>query len=213
MNTATAEAVFSIAGISIPVAISRTAASQIGHHLSGASSLPAGNAGSLTTRTSDTVGVVTTTATGHGIVAEDLVDVYWTGGVRYGMAVTLVGGDGDKEITVDSGAGDNLPTQDTAVVITEQVEIDTDFDGDLLQMIVASADRRVHLDFLDGTTPTPVSLEAVELPAGGEGWWWIKNWGNYTNPLTGNPVDKVMASCGDADNAAVLKLALIYDSS
>ena len=202
MPTATINLSGSIGGVSIQGIISRTAEGQISQEVS----LPAGEAGSLKTRTGDDEGVFT--ITGHSFQVNDIIDVYWSGGLRYGMKVTAVAGD---DVTAGGvggpGAGDNLPAQDTAVVVDEQVVINTDFDGDDLEMIAVHSNRRGHVDFQDSGS---ASLKAQELTVN-EPWWWASGTG-VANPLTGNPVDKALVSNGDSANAATLKIGVLYDS-
>jgi len=190
----------SIAGISIQSAVSRMAEGQISHEVQ----LPAGKAGTLTTRTSDTVGEATL-GDGHGIQTGDVVDVYWTGGVRYGVTVGAVAGNAVP--LTDSGDGDVYPAQDTALVASKQVTINTDFDGDDAEMFAAHCTKRAHVNFLDAGQ---ASLEPVELAAN-EVWWWASSVGP-TNPLTGNAVDEVRVSNGTTD-AATFKLGILYDST
>lgn len=73
-------------------------------------SVPPGFAGSLTTRTNNTHGIVTTT-NAPSIVTNDVVDVYWTGGQRRQMVATVSG----SAVTVDGGSGTNLPVASTAI--------------------------------------------------------------------------------------------------
>lgn len=75
-------------------------------------------AGTLTTRTDDDTGVCTL-QTGHGIASSDIVDVYFTGGVRYGMVATVSG----NAVTVDGGAGSNLPSSSAAVYVVTTTKI------------------------------------------------------------------------------------------
>src|SRR5690606_6519409 len=93
--------------------------------------LPAAFAGELTTRTDNDTGVVTVEDSEHTIETGDTVDAYWIDAdglmqVRYGMEATV----STVEITLDGGAGENLPAEDTEVTVSAQVEIDTDFAGD-----------------------------------------------------------------------------------
>ena len=90
----------------------------------------AAKTGSLSTRTDDNTGVATL-STGHGILTNDVVDVYWDGGVRFGMLATVSG----NAVSLDGGAGDNLPAQDTAVTVVKQTPIEVNFDGDTLKII------------------------------------------------------------------------------
>ena len=69
--------------------------------------------GVLTTRTSDTAGVVTFDGKDPlGLTTSDTVDIYWTGGSRTGMGISAVGLD---NITVTGGTGDILPAALTAI--------------------------------------------------------------------------------------------------
>jgi len=188
-----------LAGISANGVTIRTADGQISHEVA----LPAGKSGTLSTRTDDDTGVATLAAN-HGITVDDYVDVYWDGGVRYGMDVTGVEG---TAVSIDLGDGDNLPTQDTVIIVTPRVEIDVDFDGDNVEMIAAVCPRRAHLEFL---TDADVSIKVQELTAA-EPWSWVADQG-VTNPLTGDPVGKIQASCGEA-TAATLKIGVLYDST
>ena len=95
--------------------------------------LPAGTAGSLTTRSSATAGVVT--ATGHGITGTPRVDIHWDGGVLYDAVVSGVNG---TAVTFTGGTG-TLPAQATAVVICQTVLIELTIDGDNLQLFAICA--------------------------------------------------------------------------
>ena len=190
----------SLGGISIQSAVTRTADGQIGHEVQ----LPAGQAGTLTTRTSDTQGAATL-ADGHTIATGDVVDVYWPGGVRYGVTVGTVSG--TSVPLTDSGDGDVYPTQGTAIIIAPVVRVNTDFDGDDVEMIAAWCSRRAHVNFIDGAT---VSLEAIALVSN-EVWWWVSGQ-DVANPLTGDAVDEVFVSNGSTD-AATFRLAVLYDST
>ena len=67
--------------------------------------------GVLTTRTSDTEGVITL-GSSHGF-SNDYVDVRWTGGSR----IQAFGSTGSTTITISGGTGDNLPAVGTAVTV------------------------------------------------------------------------------------------------
>lgn len=189
----------SLAGISIQSLITREAAGQISQQVE----LPAGKAGTLTTRTSDTVGEATL-GTGHGIATGDVVDVSWNDGVRYGVTVGTVAG--NVVPLTDSGAGDNLPVQGTDLVVSKQITINTDFDGDDAVMFAVHSTKRSHIDFQDSGG---ASLEAVDLPTN-EVWWWAEGTGEV-NPLAGNAVDRVKVSNGTIE-AATLKIGVLYES-
>ena len=117
-------------GISVQQSVTRsgdlTVAAQV--------TLPAGKAGTLSTRTDDNTGQLTV-ASGHGITASDTVDVYWSGGRRYGVDVTATA---STTIDIDLGSGDNLPTQGTAVVVCKQVAANVMIDGDNAKLVVVN---------------------------------------------------------------------------
>ena len=110
-----------IAGAPLNSTLSRSADGAIRH---GPISLPAADAGTLSTRTTDTSGVAT--ITGTALQIGDTIDIYWDGGRRYDVDVDNVVGD---DVTFSGGAGDILPAESTALTAAEQVSIETDFDG------------------------------------------------------------------------------------
>ncbi|KKK87215.1 hypothetical protein LCGC14_2755450, partial [marine sediment metagenome] len=75
-------------------------------------SIPAADAGELTTRTDADTGVITVDDSGHAITDSDKVDVYWADGSRRGMSVSSVSG---ALVSIDAGSGDDLPTNGTTV--------------------------------------------------------------------------------------------------
>ena len=125
--------------------------------------------GSLTTRTDNDTGIVTL-STGHGIETADVVDVYWVGGVRYGMDATVAA----NAVTVDGGAGDNLPAEDFAIAaVVEQVDWEVNFDGDDAQFVAVlyrcpgDTGAKAHLDLIDAGTATIEELDLVHETANG----------------------------------------------
>lgn len=203
MPTGTIISTYVIGGLSVSSQTTRTASTAIEDE----QSLPAGKAGTLTTRTDESEGVATLAAE-HGITVDDFVDVYWDGGMRYNMDVSAVDGTAVSIGGVGGeGTGDVLPSQDTALVVTPRVEIDVDFDGDLMQMIAVVCTKRGHVEFLEDDDTT---IKGQELTAN-EAWQWIADQG-VTNPLTGDPVGKIQATCGEA-KAATLKTGVLYNSS
>lgn len=171
--------------------------------------LPVGQAGTLTTRTDDDTGVATLSS-GHGIETGDVVDVYWTSGgttyVRYGMDATVSG----TAVTVDGGAGTVLPAQDTAVVVTIQVEIDWPYDGDMVDAMLLHSSQIAHLDFQESDT-TQVAEFLLDTSAN-TGYYeaWYESSG-VSNPLTGNECANIMASNSSSSTAATLKMAFLID--
>ena len=149
--------------------------------------------GSLTTRTDDDTGVVTA-ATGHGIENGDVVDVYWIGGMRYGMDVTDVTG---SAITVDGGTGTVLPAQAFAITaIVEQIDWEMDFDGDDVQIIgvfyrnPSDTGAKGHVDFQDSGPASINEVDLVHETANGGCDQIINVSAGDTNDYTGNAINE-----------------------
>jgi len=202
------------AGVAIQKTVNRTG----DHSNSYEIALPAGKAGTLSTRTDNDTGVVT--AVSHGLIVGDKVDVYWTvapAGMRYGMTVSAVSG---NDVTVGTGAGevgagDNLPAQASAVVITKQVSINTAIDGDALEIIGICAEypdpastAKAHIDMQDSGGAT---IEEIDLVANVPQVWDVD--GGASNVFTGNPITVSKASNGSSSEAATLKIVSLEDST
>lgn len=198
-------------GVTINKSVVRT-----GDHIPGWQvALPAGTAGTLSTRTDDDTGVIT--AAGHALIVGDKVDVYWDGGLRYGMTVSAVAG---NDITVGTlageiGAGDAFPVQATAVVITKQVDIVLALDGDNISLIAFSLEftqtsetSKGHIDLQDSGDLT---IEEIDLTANQAIVYDID--GGAANVFTGNPITNAHASNGSSSNAATLKIVAAVDST
>lgn len=197
--TGTVTSSFSVAGVNFDGQASRTGDGQVSHEVS----LEAGSSGTLTTRTDDNTGIATVSA-GHGLIQNDKVNVFWSGGARYRMDVTNVSG---NAITIDGGDGDVLPAQDTAVTLAKLAEINTDWDGDDAQIVAVVCDKAARCDF---RSSAPATIKGLDLGAN-ESWSWIADSGT-TNPLTGSPVDQIDASV-TGTVAGTLKVGVLYDST
>lgn len=150
-------------------------------------------------------------ATGHGLQVSDLIDVHWTDPVdgthkcRRGITVD-VSNENDIEFDdVPAAEGDALPDTDTAVVVGLQVEIDTDFAGNNVEMVACRITQRAIADF----RAVAASVVAVKLAAA-EAWHWISGQ-NIANPLADELVDVVRVSNGSIATATV-ELGVLYQS-
>lgn len=85
--------------------------------------VPKGKAGTLSTRTDGTSGILTVSA-GHGFYVGLVFDLYWSGGIQVGCEVSAKT---STTITFIASTlrntGDNLPVVTTAIVASQQVEI------------------------------------------------------------------------------------------
>jgi hypothetical protein len=198
MPTSTIQLSVSVGGVSVAGTVSRTASGQRSEIIS----LPAADAGTLTGRTDADTGVATLT-TGHSIANQNVVDVYWTGGIRYGMLATVA----TNAVTLEGGAGANLPTAQTAVALCAQVTVALPFDGDLIEMIGAVGTRRGHTHFEETGSASALAQELIAT----EPWTWVSDQG-VTNPFATKDVTEVHVSNGDSAGTSTITIGLLIDS-
>jgi hypothetical protein len=172
--------------------------------------LPAGKAGTLTTRTDDDTGVVT--SNGHGILDTDTVAVFWNGGRRYGVDVTAVDA---NTVSINAGAGNILPIATTAVVIVKQVAINVSIDGDAIQLVGISFEFLStaitddgHVTFKDAAADV---IAEIDLEPNTPQIYDIA--GGQANPFTGDPITNAYAFNGCATADATLKIISLEDST
>lgn len=173
-------------------------------------SLPVGAAGQLTTRTSDTVGELTMTSGSHGISTSDVIDIFWSGGRRYGVTVGTVSG---TAVPISSGSGDVLPSTSTAVVATIQVTANIDIDGDnvallgIVMVLPDGDDADGHIQLKDSGAS---EIAAIDLTARTVAAYDIT--GGDTNVFTGNPITNIAAANGSSTNAATLQILSLEEA-
>jgi hypothetical protein len=201
MQTGSSTSSFSVGGLAFTSTVSRQGEGIVGHVVD----IPAGVAGAISATGVDGL------ADGHGILDTDVIDVHWTDPsdgthkCRRGIAVDTSSA---NAITFDNdpaAEGDALPAEDTDVIVSVQVVIETEWDGDDVEMIACKATQRAIADFRSAAA----SLMAAKLPSG-EAWSWASGQGT-TNPLTGDPVASVVISNGST-TAAIFSLGLLYQS-
>lgn len=167
--------------------------------------LPAAKAGSLTTRTDNDTGVVTL-STGHSITTGMVVDVYWVDSsgddqCRYNMDATVA----TNAVTVDGGAGANLPTATTAVTLCQRQIAVFAFTASIVQALLASSTRKASIRCM-ATSSVVVAI----LNAAGEFYDWFYGRG-VTTPL-GSDVTAVHLSNGDSAGTNTVSFGVILDS-
>jgi hypothetical protein len=199
MSQANINVVASVLGQTVPIEITR---SQDGNG-AWTPNVPAGNAGTLTTRTDNSTGVATL-GDGHGLQTGDVVDVFWTGGRHYGMTANVSG----DAISLSAGAGDNLPAVSTAVVVCKRQVVHAGFDPNQLTVLLVTATRRVSVVFVDASGAT---LLALDMAAGDCCLWWSNS--GIALPMTGNPVAAVWVSNGDSTADVDITIAAVYDAT
>lgn len=159
--------------------------------------LAAAKIGQLTTRTDNDTGTLTMDS-GHGITTGNRLDLFWeengVKGARYGMTVGTVS---VNSVPIDLGAGDNLPTNLTAITAFVPIQEELLFTGNNAQFAFAKSTRRGIIVY---TTSAPATVKAVvdelESDSGG-GYQWVTGEG-VTNPFAGVSVARVYFSNGDS---------------
>lgn len=147
---------------------------------------------------------------GHGYT-DGKFDVYWTGGMRYGVDGTIT----TNALALDGGTGTDFPASaTTGVVCTKQVSINTVIDGDasnIIAVIAEYADQSstdvAHVDMQDGGAAT---IEQIDLAANAP--FVVDIEGGATNLFTGNVIEVTKASNGSATAAATLKIVSLEDA-
>jgi hypothetical protein len=162
----------------------------------------AAKVGQLTTRTSNTQGTLTM-ASGHGFTDADRLDVYWAGGSRRGMVVGTVSV--NSVPLTDSGSGDNLPTNLTA--ITAMVPREEEF--------VVTGDDVSALAFYSNKRGTIVLAEsddgevAFKVIGGATGTQQSYIWSasrDPVNPVASGDITKVFFSHSDSSASADMRV-------
>lgn len=152
-------------------------------------------------------------ASGHGQTNGNY-DIYWPGGARYGVAVTIT----TNACAFEGGLGTDFPASATAgVVICKQVVVNTAIDGDAVQIIGLS------LEYADPSTATTVignaeffdvddaSVVAVPMTANSPVVCDVV--GGADNIMTGTPITYALASHNNTAAAATLKIVSLEDST
>jgi len=154
-------------GLTIPgQAVSGSETQDVDGSINEQPSLPAAVAGSLTTRTSDTAGIITV-VDGTAYAIGDTVGVWWVAGVAVTGDVTAQDA---TTVTIDSFTGDALPVQDTAIVLATLPETaivnDKTVEGDsvVAMSVKAAAGGPLSVRFVDAVA---AAIQTVSLLASG----------------------------------------------
>lgn len=169
--------------------------------------------GTLTTRTDNNTGTLTM-AGGHGFTDGQIIDIYWSGGVQRSVTVGTVA---TNSVPIDSGIGDNLPADETAITAVVQKSINLAIDGDNAKFIA------VILETLDKTLRTAANVQfrdaaadviaEIDLVANVPQVWDIE--GGSANPFTGDPITNLKASQANVTTTEIytLKIVGVQDAS
>jgi hypothetical protein len=205
-NTAKLSGTISVAGLSFPTVVSRSAEGQIGQIIP----LPAGKAGAMTAGSLGVDGL----PTGHGLVHNDVIDIHWvnpTGIPQCHRGVVVETPPGVNAITFDvgvAGEGDALPAEDTDVVVSKQVVVDVAFDADSAKFMAARCNVNAMVNFRDDSHVSHLA----RLLTGNEAWAWADG-GSEANPLLGDTIETIHCSNASSVTAGTLHIGVLYDST
>lgn len=196
-------------GLSIQASVSRTGSGSIAL----SDTVVAAKSGTLTTRTDNNTGTLTM-ASGHGFTDGQIIDIYWDGGVQYGVVIGTVS---VNSVPIDSGIGDNLPSASTAITAALRTTANVYIDGDntkLIAVLLSTLDRTIatagHAEFYDAADDLIAELDLVtNVPRVFD----IE--GGATNPFTGDPITYVKLSQANTSATETYAVTVIgvYDAS
>lgn len=166
--------------------------------------LNAAKSGTLSTRTDDNTGTLTL-GSGHGIATSDVVDLYWTGGRRYGVTVGTVSG---TSVPIDLGAGDNLPIATTVITVVKRNTVDLDVAFSTLgKGLAVMCDARGRCEFFDASNNLLLGLDLeADKP-----YQWHEDIG-FSNPIS---AAIAYAKCSQATTSAdrTMQIGFLYESA
>lgn len=149
-------------------------------------------------------------AGGHGL-STGTFDVYWTGGARYDVSVTIT----TNACALDGGSGDDFPASgNTTVVLAPRTSVNVSIDGDALKAIMVqlayaadvNSTNRGRILFEDAAGDDILSLP---ITADKPRLWDIE--AGQTNSFTGDPITTAKISQESTSQVATLKISGIVD--
>lgn len=175
--------------------------------------LSAAKSGALTTRSDDNTGTLTM-ADGHGFTDGQIIDVYWSGGVQRNVVIGTVA---TNSVPIDSGVGDNLPADETAITAVVQKSINLAIDGDetdILAVVLETVDKTIrtaaNVQFRDASADI---IAEIDLVANVPQVWDIA--GGSANPFAGDPITNLKATQANVTTTETytLKIVGVQDAS
>lgn len=144
--------------------------------------VPALKTSTLTTRTSDTAGIVTSST--HGIPDTATICLYWTiAGVNYYRYDVDIDSVATDTITFSGGAGDVLPTTTTAISVCRGLQVDFIVNGTNVQALSFGGAQKTISSFIDDAAAS----QLVIVMSANEKYNWYYDNGNV-NPITGHNI-------------------------
>lgn len=150
-------------------------------------------------------------AGGHGW-STGVYDVYWTGGARYDVDVTIT----VNACALDGGTGDDFPASaDTTVVLAKQTALSGfTIDGDNAEIVAASLTSldpsltsRGRICFLDADEDIIEDIKSTANAAAD-----VNNIsGGQVNRYSGDVITHAIASCEDTSSTIYANVGYMYD--
>lgn len=150
-----------------------------------------------------------TLAGGHGW-ASGKGDVYWTGGRRYDVDITI----STNDVTLDGGTGDAFPaTANATVVLAMHQQVNLAIDGDLVEAVAFmfestsnTSTARGHIHAEDAAGDVIADLDFI---ANKPRLWDIE--GGQTNTFTGDPIATLFITMDSATETVKFKTIGVQD--
>lgn len=200
----------SAGGLSMQSSIVRTSTASIAID----ETMAAAKSGTLTTRTDDNTGELTMAAS-HGITTGQIIDIYSAGPVVHRKST--VGTVSVNAVPIDSGVGDVLPADETAITAMVRQNVNCLIDGDnckLIAVLFKTTDATLttagHVSFYDASDNEIAELDLVaNVPRVYD----IE--GGAANPFTGNPITYARISHAGTSATETYRFQVlgVYDAS
>lgn len=169
----------------------------------------AAQAGTLTTRSSNTAGTITMGSGGHTVTTGARVDLYWTesgtAGCRRGVTVGTVSG---TSVPITGGSGDNLPSAAVAIKVAIPVSFSTPLTGNKVKALLLGAPEAKTQFVLCSSGNTEELYKQV--PQGG-----VFSWDSgslETNPISGDTIVNTWISHDDTTGSKKVQFAAPFDN-
>lgn len=210
MNTMDIQKNYSIGGKSFAENRSRSSDAAIVAEFNVAAAQP----GQLSVRTSNTVGTLTMTNSGHGIVTGQIIDLYWvdpTSGLQLCQRNITVGTVSGTSVPISLGSGSNLPLAAATVAIGIRSSVACAVVGNNIKGAVIYGDVGGVFDFLSSS---PTELWSIFLPVttSGDQGALTEEWDDLTgrvNPLAGQTLATVAMSHSDTTAPRTMRLGVL----
>lgn len=165
--------------------------------------------GTLTVRTDDTDGSLTMSDPNHGIVAGQVIDLYWDSGSRYQALAGAVAGDVVPFHSV-GGGGDSLPAAATEMSVGIPSDGPFKVTGSNIKGLLLALDQGWDGWFVFDVagTGTVTPGQAVYI-TGGTPYLWYSGQPNVSNPIAGLELLRLYVSTRNENQATTPQAGVI----